>query len=92
MKGGRCLITMLVMFAVALVPMTLSGGYFYAKSGKENAEKFGSAYNSRYGVLDGANIRIPDTREVPVPEPGSLALFGGGLISIAVWGRRRFRK
>jgi hypothetical protein len=62
-------------------------GDFYAQGGNDSY-----AYNSGYGELDGANILVPDTMPHPVPEPGTMLLLGSGLIGIAGWGRKRFRK
>jgi len=65
-------------------------GDFYAKGGEASY-----AYNSGFGKEDGegAKIMVPDTvtHWIPIPEPGTLLLFGGGLLGIAVWERRRKR-
>lgn len=62
-------------------------GDFYAKGGEDSF-----AFNSGYGDRVGANILVPDTVSHPVPEPGTMLLLGSGLIGIAGWGRKRFRK
>ncbi len=62
-------------------------GDFYAKGGEDSF-----AYNSGFGVLDGANILVPDTESVPVPEAGTVLLLCTGLIGIAGLGRKGFRR
>ena len=49
--------------------------------------------NDTLGVVEGGNISlIPDVQSTnPVPEPGTLALFGSGLIAVAGFVRRRIR-
>jgi hypothetical protein len=66
-------------------------GDFYAKGGEDSF-----AYNSGFGEGEGgagAKILVPDTQTqlISITEPGTLLLFSGGLLGIAVWGRRRTR-
>ena len=61
-------------------------GDFYATGGETSF-----AYNSGFGALDGANILVPDTATIRVSEAGTLFSLCIGLMSIAVWGRRRKR-
>ena len=63
-------------------------GDFYAKGGDDSF-----AYNSGFGDRTGAKILVPDTvaQRISITEPGTLLLLGCGLMSIAVWRRRRTR-
>ena len=63
-------------------------GDFYAKGGNDSF-----AYNSGFGDRDGAKILVPDTvaQRISITEPGTMLLFGGGILGIAVWRRRRTR-
>lgn len=43
----------------------------------------------QYGTsLGEPNVPVP----VPVPEPGTMMLLGSGLVGLASWGRKKFRK
>jgi hypothetical protein len=73
------------------------GGDFYAKGGNDTF-----ADNSGFGVGEGgkgAKIVVSDTvtnqdtliQRISISEPGTLLLFGSGLLGITVWRRRRKR-
>ena len=73
------------------------GGDFYAMGGNDTF-----AYNSGFGEGEGgkgAKILVPDTvtnqdtviQRISISEPGTLLLFGSGLLGITVWRRRRKR-
>ena len=51
----------------------------------------GFAENFIFGAASAAPIVLPPGAEVPVPEPGSLSIFGIGLAAM-LWARRRHRQ
>lgn len=55
----------------------------------------GDAGGDAGGALDGGGTLgggLPDVRTVHNPEPGSIALFGAGLIGLGLWRRRKAAK
>lgn len=61
-------------------------GDFYAKDGVHGGE-WAFAYNSGFGLLNGAMILVPNTSYVPVPGAILLGMLGLG---VAGWRLRRF--
>ena len=48
-----------------------------------------SSDNGPFGMNTPAYFALDNLTVVPVPEPGALALFGGGLLGIGLIGLRR---
>ncbi len=78
-------------------------GDFYAKDGimREPEPHWVVAFNSEFGndsdnpIGNGNNdgwILVPDTESEQVPDPGTIVLLGSGLLSLAFYGRKKFRK
>lgn len=67
------------------------GGDFYAKGGNDTFADNGGFGEGEGGK--GAKILDPDTviQRISISEPGTLLLFGSGLLGITVWRRRRKR-
>ena len=75
-------------------------GDFYAKDGKDNQGQIDVyAYNINFGQSTNASIGdgnaggwalVPDT--TVIPEPATMLLLGSGLIGLAGFARRRFKK
>lgn len=68
-------------------------GNFYAKDGNNpddvdgiNPEVY--AYTGTENGF-GDNIWVPDTDTTPIPEPGTIMLLGCGLLSVAIFSKRR---
>lgn len=54
-----------------------------------NFNKFGSKDNQRsHDYVIKSDTSIPPT-VYPTPEPGTLLMVGGGLIGLAIWGRKK---
>ena len=53
-----------------------------------NVNKFGSKDNQRkHNYTVKSDTSIPPV--YPTPEPGTLLMVGGGLIGLAIWGRKK---
>ena len=53
-----------------------------------NFNKFGSKDNQRkHNYVIKSDTSIPPV--YPTPEPGTLLMVGGGLIGLAIWGRKK---
>jgi hypothetical protein len=42
--------------------------------------------------VDAVGVNNPLNTVAPVPEPGTMMLLGSGLVGMAIWGRKKFRK
>lgn len=68
---------------------TSSGG---GDSGGSSASAFNGGSGSVSSLDGGGDGTVESVATVHQPEPASLALFGGGLMGMAAWRRRKARK
>lgn len=78
----------------AYVPMALFGNdpfkFIYLYSGFGYKEDVIDEWSSSAGFEEWAVLQGTHTN--PVPEPGTMMLLGSGLVGLAGWGRKKFRK
>jgi hypothetical protein len=68
-------------------------GYEIPGPGSNLYDQILISYSGRYSIdVDAVRVDTGNGGVAPVPEPGTMMLLGSGLVGVAYWGRKKFRK